>query len=83
MYFIVMTSNVILFLCLRAQNKGGLYTPPPSLPETPGIRRTQIPECLGVTRARLAYLFREESGGVHRKPAYSSGVRGIRPDFFR
>ena len=56
----------------------GLYTPPPSPPETPGI-----PECLGVTRAKSAYLFREESGGVHRKPAYSSGVRGIRPDFFR
>ena len=62
---------------------GGLYTPPPSPPETPGIRWTQIPECLGVTSAKLAYLFREESGGVHRKPAYSSGVRGIRPDFFR
>ena len=29
----------------------GLYTPPPSPPETPGICRTQIPECLGVTRA--------------------------------
>ena len=61
----------------------GLYTPPPSPPETPGIQRTQILECRGVTRAKSAYLFREESRGVHRKPAYSSGVHGIRPDFFR
>ena len=51
--------------------------------DSTGIRRTQIPECLGVTRAKSASLFREESGGVHWKPAYSSGVRGIRPDFFR
>ena len=43
----------------------------------------QIPECLGVTRAKLAYLFWEESGGVHWKPAYSGGVHGIHPDFFR
>ena len=68
---------------LNCQLNWGLYTPPPSPPETPGIQRTQIPECLGVTRAKSAYLFQEESGGVHRKPAYSSGVRGIRPDFFR
>ena len=51
--------------------------------DSSGIRWSQIPECLGVTRAKPAYLFQEESGGVHWKPAYSSGVRGIRPDFFR
>ena len=51
--------------------------------DSTGIRQTQIPECLGVTRAQSASLFQEESGGVHWKPAYSSGVRGIRLDFFR
>ena len=51
--------------------------------DSSGIRLSQIPACLGVTRAKLAYLFREESGGVHWKPAYSGGVHGIHPDFFR
>ena len=49
--------------------------------DSTGIRRTQIPECLGVTRAKSASLFWEESGGVHWKPAYSSRVCGIRLDF--
>ena len=53
----------------KPSKSGGLYTPPHVLPETPGIL-----ECLGGTRAKSAYLFQEESGRVHWKPAYSSGV---------
>ena len=49
--------------------------------DSTGIRRTQIPECVGVTRAKLACLVRKESAGVHRNMVNSAGVHGI-PSYY-
>ena len=40
--------------------------------DSTGICRTQIPECLGVTRAKSAYIFQEESTGNQHIPAEST-----------
>ena len=50
------------------------------LPDSSGFQRT-LPECVGVTRAKLACLVWEESGGVHRNMVNSSGVHGI-PSYY-
>ena len=73
-----MQQGAVIF---RITKKGGLYTPPPVLPESAGFRRTQLPDFVSVTRAKLAYLVREESGGVRRNMAYSGGVCGFPPYF--
>ena len=50
----------------------GLYTPPRVPLDSSRLRRTQILECVGVTRAKLACSVREESTGVHRNMVNSA-----------
>ena len=51
-----------------------------NLSDSARVRWTQFPDFVIVTRAKLAYLVREESSGVRWNLAYSDGVCRFRPD---
>src|ERR1700678_1067455 len=64
-------------------SQGGLYIPPHVLPDSSGFQRIPldlIPRLCWCEKGQICMFC---PGGVHWNLAYSSGVCGFRPDFFR